>query len=851
MSREGKRAMHRVDARGMNRGRFETLAPAALIAIFTATVTSGCARPVVRVERPFAPASPIPAVATSSATTATLRSAVIQTSFVGHGSLEAKGEKTGKTRLALDRLAVTAATTGDVAETSVEHVFRNDADEVLEGTLRFPLPEGAILTGLAMEIDGKLMEGELVERDKARRAYEQIVDQMQDPALLEWENGQTFKLRVFPIEAKKTKRVVMRFVAPLHRTNDGLFFAFRPPTSESEISTERVSLTVDGRNVSTSSGTRAASGEVLVRVADGASADVVSETTKAGSFWLAHVRPRSVSASASSPETAEARAVGGASLSGQALIVLCDRSRSMLEARELQKKTLAMLLDKLGGRDRFTVITGDVRTRSFGAIRSAAPGEKTAALAFVDGVEPDGASDVGKLVSSASDAIKEARARGLEPVVVYLGDAAATWGETRAAEIERIAKESTSGATMHVVILGKSSDEQAARALAAGAHGRLLRPKTEVDAERAASEIIAARAQPRVEEVHLVGADGMDVPSSIPETVYDGDELCITLRAAKDAKAPGEIRLVGKRNGKDFSQTIPIASATPAGHVAQRWAKAKIEQLERDGDAHKEEIVETSLDHGVMSRYTSFLVLDSEEAYARYQIARKAKASADAEGRVSGRDLDGDGRAASVTPDHLQPGDPEVRIPAPQDAQSVVVVFPFGETKTATFEPDERSGDGRGFWVARFLVDQRTPDGTYEIVVRITHKDGRVEILKLPYVVDTMRPTFDVSVTPKKGGGFEIRAKQRLTAEEVEAQAPTRLGSIDQRRQRYAHILTDAKRVEVRTPDGQTLSLVHVRLGEFVGTWIPNGTVAAGTKLRLVAVDRALNENVIEVEAPR
>jgi hypothetical protein len=242
-----------------------------------------------------------------------------------------------------------------------------------------------------------------------------------------------------------------------------------------------------------------------------------------------------------------------------------------------------------------------------------------------------------------------------------------------------------------------------------------------------------------------------------------------------------------------------------------------------------------------MSRYTSFLVLESEEAYAKYQIARKSKQTEAGGTRVTGRDLEGgDARTASVTPDHLQPGDPEIRIPAPADAQSVVVVFPFGETKNAAFEQDEHGGS----WVARFLVDAHTPDGTYDIMVRITHADGRVEILKVPYIVDTMRPNVDVDLRAKADGSYEIRAKQRITPEELAAQ------NLPAGAPRTAQILTDAKRVEVKTPDGQVLSLVHVKLGEFVGTWRPSGAVAPHAKLRVVAVDRALNERAFEVEVP-
>lgn len=762
--------------------------------------------------------------------------APVRASFVGEGSLEARGEKTGKTKLSLERLAVDAVTTGDVTEMTIEHVFRNDTSEQLEGTFRFPLPEGAMLTGLAMEIDGKLMDGELVERDKARKAYEAIVDQMLDPALLEWENGQTFKLRVFPIEPNKTKRVVLKLVAPLHRTGEGLFFAYRPPTSDGGMSLERLSLTIDGKAVKTSA-SRAATGEVLVRVADVAPEALV-ERTKEGAYVFAHVEPAFTGIPSAPPAK------------GQALIVMCDRSRSMLEARGLQTKTTSLLLSRLDARDRFAVVTGDVKARAFGSgLHEPTESERAAASAFVDDVTPDGASDLGKLFAVAGEAAKEARSKGLEPVFVYIGDATPTWGETRASELERIAKETFGAAPLHIVVLGKSADEATARMLSSGTRGRMLRPKTESDAQRVSEQIIGARAARRVEDVKLVAADGVDVPLDVPGTLYEGDDLTLAAFVPKDKEATARgMKLVGTIAGKPYEKTITFASATPARDVGKRWAKARIERLEHDGDAHKEEIVKTSMEHGVMSRYTSFLVLESEEAYARLQIARKAKAAEGSEARVSGRDLDGngDGRTASVSPDHLQPGDPEVRIPAPADAQSVVVVFPFGETKSAAFENDSHGGT----WVARFLVDAHTPDGTYEILVRITHKDGRVEILKLPYVVDTMQPNLDVTVRAKGNGAYEIKAKQRLTQAEIDAQAPSATGTLDEKRLRYAAVLTDAKRVEVRAPDGQLLTLTHLRLGEFIGTWRPNGPLAPHAKLRLVAVDRALNERVIEVDVP-
>ncbi|HEY8079532.1 MAG TPA: VIT domain-containing protein [Labilithrix sp.] len=749
----------------------------------------------------------------------------IRTAFVGEGTLEVQSEKAGKTKLALEKLDVKAETTGDVAEMTIEHVFRNDSDQQLEGTFRFPMPEGSLLVGLAMEIDGKLMDGELVERDKARKTYEEVVDKMLDPALLEWENGSTFKLRVFPIEAKKTKRVVLKLVAPLHRAEDGLYFAYRPPNGGG-MNMEHAFITVDGKKVDT--GKRVATGEVLVKVADKAP-DAMVERTKEGEYLVATVHP---SFEGAAPDATK----------GQAVILLADRSRSMLEARELETRTAQMLLARLGERDRFALVTGDVQAHPFpGGLHAPKEDDEKAAIAFLDKTEPDGASDMGKLFAAAAEAGKQARSQGLEPTFVYVGDATATWGETRGAELARIASESLGGAALHVVVLGKSTDEATARAIASATHGRILRPKTEDDARRAADQVLAARVTRRIDDVKLVTPDGVDVPLAPPSTLYEGEDVSFSAFVPKDKEsAATAVKLTGMIAGKPFEKDISIASALAARDVGKRWAKAKIELLERDGDAHKDDVVKTSLDHGVMSRYTSFLVLESEEAYAKAQIARKAKQNEQGETRVSGRDLEGGDRTASVSPDHLQPGDPEIRIPAPADAQSVVVVFPFGESKNAAFEQDEQGGS----WVARFLVDAHTPDGTYDIMVRITHADGRVEIMKVPYVVDTKQPNVDVAFRAKGDGTWEIRAKQRITQEEMAAQGLVAGAP------KTAQILTDAKRVEVAMPDGQLLSLVHVKLGEFVGTWRPTSAVTPHAKARVVAVDRALNERAFEVELP-
>src|SRR5205814_200281 len=70
-----------------------------------------------------------------------------------------------------------------VAHTRVDEVFYNPNPTQLEGTYLFPLPPGAAISRFSMLIGGKEVQGEVLERDKARTIYESIVRQSRDPGL--------------------------------------------------------------------------------------------------------------------------------------------------------------------------------------------------------------------------------------------------------------------------------------------------------------------------------------------------------------------------------------------------------------------------------------------------------------------------------------------------------------------------------------------------------------------------------------------------------------------------------------------------------------------------------------------
>ena len=130
---------------------------------------------------------------------------------------DTEGNEVGE--LSLKSHAVSIEILDGIAKTTVEENFENHTGNRLEGTFFFPIPPDASITRLALEVNGKIEEGTVLEKARAREVFESIVRRAKDPALLEWMPGGIFKCRVFPIEPRATKRVIIGYTQalPSHR----------------------------------------------------------------------------------------------------------------------------------------------------------------------------------------------------------------------------------------------------------------------------------------------------------------------------------------------------------------------------------------------------------------------------------------------------------------------------------------------------------------------------------------------------------------------------------------------------------------------------------------------------------
>ena len=108
---------------------------------------------------------------------------------------------------------VNVAIQDQAAVTTVTQVFRNSTSRPLEATYLFPVPKNASVNKFTMWVDGKEVAGEMVESDKARGIYTDIVRRMQDPGLLEYLGNNLLRLRVFPVPAHGDQKLMVKFTS--------------------------------------------------------------------------------------------------------------------------------------------------------------------------------------------------------------------------------------------------------------------------------------------------------------------------------------------------------------------------------------------------------------------------------------------------------------------------------------------------------------------------------------------------------------------------------------------------------------------------------------------------------------
>jgi hypothetical protein len=150
--------------------------------------------------------------------------------------------------MVLQDLSIDILVIGQTAVTTMEMTFYNPNSRVMEGEFQFPLADGQQVSRFALDINGKMREGVVVDKALGRKAFEDIVRRGVDPGLLEKTEGNNFKARVYPMPAKGTRRVLIAFEQELH-DRDGQDYYFLPITANTTLKNFKVRTEVVSRFV--------------------------------------------------------------------------------------------------------------------------------------------------------------------------------------------------------------------------------------------------------------------------------------------------------------------------------------------------------------------------------------------------------------------------------------------------------------------------------------------------------------------------------------------------------------------------------------------------------------------------
>ena len=537
--------------------------------------------------------------------------------------------------LSIDNLSVKVTVQGRMARTEVTQVFRNHTARQTEGTYTFTLPEGASVSRLAMDVEGKMMEGELVERERARQIYEQIVRSQKDPALLEWQGGNRFKTQIFPIPASGTKTVALTYEQLLPSVGREARYTYDLPRLEGPGAHSPIKAFTFKLTATAESGALRGEGYALT---------VTGHEAIFGSEEFRPRGPLSVWFTTEAPQTRvgygtwkqerffmidyvpklPARQTGAR----RGLVIALDTSagigsRELKRARELASALIAADADAANP-GALRIVMGDLDVARCDGVTDR--GDLEAARSCLAARQAGGGTDLGKL---ALEALRAAREIEGATSVVLLTDGVASLGELdgdlmRDAVVKQLDGQDTS---LHTVAIGHAPDEDFLTALAraGGGHSVRLTPATSV---AAALEALAPRMdEPLVTQLQVSASDGV-VEGLVPHHPFNlarGEHGAIMGRLDSDSAV---VRVQGSWNGAPIDESFTLTAPKPSQRedlLVNFWARAVIDDMQR-GRANRAKIVETSLHYGVMSRYTSFLVLENQEAYERFKVKRRKQA---------------------------------------------------------------------------------------------------------------------------------------------------------------------------------------------------------------------------------
>lgn len=531
-----------------------------------------------------------------------------------------------------------------MATVQLSQVFQNVSSQILEAQLLFPMPENAAISQLTLLVDGKELAGKLMKKEQARQIYESIVRQRRDPALLEYLGQGLFQTSVFPVPPNAERQVEIRYqqllrnesglvdlLLPIgthkhaHHPVEQLNVSVRVETSEPlktiyspthAVETQRPDDRHANCKLSLTNVSHPDDFRLLFGTERGAvGMNVISYRPKDNEdgFFLMLASPDVRPDAKPVPKTC---------------VFVVDRSGSMTGQKfEQARSALKFLLTQLRSDDNFNIVVYDSAVESFRPeLQRADEGTIKAALGFVDGLYAGGSTNIDGALQAALGQLTDVKRPNY---VLFLTDGLPTVGELNEQNIAAKAKAANKvNARLFNFGVGFDVNSRLLDRLSRDHRGQSVYVRPNENIEAAVASLYRKIGSPVLTDIAVhVEFDMMAVPASgtplvsrtYPQSLTDlfqGEQLVWVGRYRQPGAA--KVTLSGHSSGELKTFSFPAMFVAKSvdetfGFVEKLWATRRVGEIidELDLRGHNQELVDElvrlSIQHGIMTPYTSFL----------------------------------------------------------------------------------------------------------------------------------------------------------------------------------------------------------------------------------------------------
>ncbi len=540
----------------------------------------GIAAYTVEAQRPMPPP---PAVSAPAAVTAPV--------------LQVKG---AEVPVQLRHASLRGTVAAGLAETRIEMEFHNPNGRMLEGQLEFPLADGQQVAGFALDIDGQLRDAVPVPKAQGRQVFEAIERRRVDPGLLEQTAGNQFRLRIYPIPAHGSRRVVLTLRQTLPVDTQGLRWMLPLQFARGA---QQASVQLDASGVGAPRASTGLAGQFQLRDGryqlqwQGRGAALPAQAQ----WWLPQVRQRDVVAGLHEgqrylmaripvPLQAVPRALP------TRIGLLWDASGSASQRdREAEFAVLDRYFKAVGdGQVQLTVLRDQSEPARDFRLRA---GDWSALRAHLQALPLDGASALGAW--TPQPAVQE---------YLLVSDGLSNYGKRSQPVL-------AAGQRLYALSgAGARTDTARLRAWTAAHQGELLVLSTQADVASAAARLLQQGAA-----VLSLEGDGISAVVADAGAAAQGWLRVLGRIDRPDGSVQLRVRLP---DGRIDTQRVSAGEARlqPGGLVAHAWANGQLADWAGDPAAHAAAQRTLSQAFGLVSADTSLLVLESIEDYLQHGI---------------------------------------------------------------------------------------------------------------------------------------------------------------------------------------------------------------------------------------